>query len=132
MFKTSIRCDHCKGFIVSPSGMANIEIVLTAGLFVVYGEKNTAWIGARNEDQAFQHFMKKVEPDCQAITKMNGQEMDEAIFCIDPTNEGNEEEYIWLSGREIITLSPKLPAIYIVLENDMILKAKEKKDNDYS
>lgn len=130
MFDTSVKCEVCNGFVVSPSGRAIIRLVLTAGMYVVYGDTMSAWIGAENKDDALELFKEEVEPRFNKIIRLNEEEIQETTFCypIDEVDENGEAQFIWLNGKDVILMTPEMPAVFMIVENELITKMKDKKD----
>lgn len=127
MFETSVKCDFCNGFVVSPSGRAIIKIVLTAGIYIVQGKIHSAWIMAKNKSDALDHFIENVETDYNKVKKLTDQELQDSMFMFDPESKGNEEDFIYVSGKDLITEIQILPAIVYVITNEELIEANRRK-----
>lgn len=126
MFETSVKCDFCNGFVVSPSGRSIIKLVLTAGIYIVVGKTKSAWIMAENKEVAINHFIENVENSFATVKKLNDQELQDSVFMFDPAGKENEEDFVYISGKDLITEILVLPATVYLINNED-LNARKKK-----
>lgn len=118
MLETSVKCDYCNGFVVSPTGRSITQIKFTAGIYIVFGETKTAFIGALNKSEALDFFIDEIEEDYHKVEKLTDEQMQEAIFMFDPKTSIQENNVTMISGKDLITLTETLPAAFYVFDND--------------
>jgi hypothetical protein len=127
MFETGVQCD-CGGYIVTPSGRANIQIKIEANVYLMHGKEFMAWIGAATEEEAVSHFQKTVEDNAVQIVKLKPNEINETKFCFDPNNTGDPEQFIWLTAREILVSSQELPVFMFGTDLKTYEEAKRRRE----
>lgn len=126
MFETSVICDRpsCGGFVVSPSGRANIQIRMLAGLYIIIGESTSAWVAAHSKDEAITFFGQNVEPTYRQITKLNEQQLQEAEFFCDPLGTGNPDDFKLASAKDLLVATPNLPQLVFTMTNEELIAKK--------
>lgn len=126
MFETSVKCNYCNGFVVSPSGRSITQIKLIAWIYIVYSETKTALIGAENKSDALDFFIEEIEADYHKVEKFTDEQMQDAIFMFDSKKSIVKNEIVMISGKDLITLTEILPAAFYVFDNET-MKAERRR-----
>lgn len=133
MLEVGVKCDVCNGYIVTPSGRANIQIKYTANIYVIRGEVQTSWIVANNKADAINYFTDIEGERYVAHRKLNNDEINDSRFLFHDSNSDNPEG-VWIGGRDIITMYEALPVLVFTMTNEEIeqLKNQSNKENGES
>lgn len=129
MFDTGIKCD-CGGYIITPSGRANMQIKLLANVYLIQGDKYIAWIGSKNKRDAEAHFIDQFKDRIHKTNKLSDEDMIESKFAYDIKHTNKLEDFIWQSAKDVLLMSEQLPIVIYGVEIDKFEEARKKREND--
>ena len=133
--ETSVLCSNpdCFGYVVTPTGKANIKVVVDAKLYVIVGSEFTAWIGAMNREEAIGHFVDAVDPIVRNIKVMSDEETQDRYFVYNANplaQTEEEEEIVQVSGKDALAYAHELPIVFYQIDNEELKKIQREEEGE--